>query len=110
MKEERTDKLDWIKIKQSELEKLIVQLHKEGNSPEKIGLILRDKHGIPKASLIGKRVAHILRDAGISLPSEKSIIKKKVEKIESHLAKHKHDYTAKRSLYKKRWLVAKASN
>ncbi len=110
MKEEKTGKMDWVKIKLPELEKLVVQLHKEGNSPEKIGLILRDKHGIPKAKLIGKRITAILKDAKIQLPSEKSKVEKKVEKIESHLVKHKHDYTAKRSLYKKRWLIAKAVN
>jgi len=108
MTEEKAENTGWIKMKLPELEKLVIQLHEEGNSPEKIGLILRDKHGIPKAKIIGKRITSILADAKIHVPGQKEIIEKKVNKIESHLSVHKHDYTAKRSLFKKRWIIAKA--
>ena len=107
MEEEKTEKAEWIKIKKLELDKIIIQLHKEGNLPDKIGLILRDKHGIPKAKLISGRIGSVLRKNGIEIDSN-APVKKKIAVLESHLLKHRHDYTAKRSLNKKRWLVVKS--
>ena len=106
--EEVKEKPEWIKMKPQEVEKTILDLYKQGNSPEKIGLILRDKHGIPKTkTTTGKRIKEILIEAKIELPIESSIVLKKIEKTSKHITKHKHDYTAKRSLTKKLWIVKK---
>ena len=96
-------KTDWIKIKPEELEKIVVDLAKKGETPEKIGLILRDKHGIPKAKLLGKKITQILKDKKIEFETKKQRTDKKIEKIKTHLKDNKHDYPAQRSLTKKLW-------
>lgn len=100
-----TEKSSWIKVKPAELEKLIVDLHKQGNSPAKIGLILRDKHAIPKARLLGKKITKVLKEAKVQYVSDKDIVNEKIEGIKSHLEKNKYDYTAKKSLSKRMWIL-----
>ena len=108
MAEEQTQsKPDWVKMKPAELEKLVIELGKQGETPAKIGIILRDKHGIPKAKLIGKRISQILNENNIKFTTEKDMMKKKIKVIEAHALKHKHDTRAKRSLTKKLWAIKK---
>ncbi len=102
-------KSEWMKIKPAEIEKLILDLHKEGNSPAKIGLILRDKHGIPKSKLVGKRVTEVLKENKISPLTEKHAAQEKIDNLQKHITQHKHDYTAKRSLSKGLWSIKKLS-
>lgn len=89
-----TEKADWTKAKPSEVEKIIVDLGKEGVDPEKIGLILRDQHGIPKVKLLGLRVKKVLAKNKIFIDSEKNNLVKKIEKLGKHSEKNHHDYTA----------------
>ncbi|MBI2632577.1 30S ribosomal protein S15 [Candidatus Pacearchaeota archaeon] len=103
----KTEKPDWLKIKPAELDKIILGLHNEGNSPAKIGLILRDKYGIPKAKLLGKKISTMIKSHNLIPVSEKSIFLKKVEALGKHIAKNKHDHTSKRSLSKTLWKVKK---
>ena len=98
-------KPDWVKIKPKELEKLVVDLAKRGDSPRKIGLILRDEHGIPKAKLLGKKITQILKENKIKIPSKKEMVNKEIESLRGHIAKNKHDYPAQRSLTKKLWAL-----
>ena len=103
----KTVKPDWVKIKPSELQELIITLHKQGNTPAKIGLILRDQHGIPKAKMLGKRISQILEEAGIKIEKEIELVQKEIDILNKHSNKHKHDYTAKRSIAKKHWIINK---
>ena len=96
-------KLDWVKTKPAELEKIVIELAKKGETPAKIGLILRDKYGIPKAKLLGKKITQILKKAKIEYQEDKKIVEGKIEKIKTHLKSNKHDYSAQRSLTKKLW-------
>lgn len=107
MAEEKAEKPDWIKMKPAELEKLIVELGKQGETPSTIGNILRDKHGIPKAKLLGKKISEILKEHKISFKTEKTITEEKIKSLEAHIAKHKHDKGAKRSMTKSLWAVKK---
>ena len=93
----------WIKIKPAELETIVVDLAKQGKSPAQIGLVLRDKHGIPKAKLLGKKIAKILKDAKIAESPEKAIVEKKIEAIRVHMTKNKQDKCAPKSLTKRLW-------
>ena len=93
-------KTDWVKIKPEEVEKLVVELGRKNTPPEKIGLILRDQHGIPKTKIFGKKVNQILKENGIELNSEYESLLKKSDKLKKHFEKHKHDYAAKRSIMK----------
>ncbi len=106
---EATAKPEWVKMSAKEVEKLIVDLAKQGNSSEKIGLILRDKHGIPKAKLVGKRVSQVLKEAGIADKTLKQVQEQRISALDSHIKAHKHDTSAKRSLAKRMWVVHKLS-
>jgi ribosomal protein S15P/S13E len=95
-----TKKSKWTKLKPEDIVKKVVELGKTGTPPEKIGLILRDKHGIPKAKIFGKKVTQILKESGIESNSEHNNIIKKSDTLKKHLEKNKHDYSAKKSLIK----------
>lgn len=107
MEETKTEKPDWVKMKPAELEKLIIDLGKQGESPSKIGMLLRDKHGIPKAKLLGKRITHILNEAKIKFKTDKEIVQAKIKNIERHSALNHHDHTAHRAKSKHLWVVHK---
>lgn len=106
-KTKKTQKTDWVKMKPEEVEKLVVKLGKENIPPEKIGLILRDQHGIPRAKVYGKKISHILKKAGIEKNSELENLEKKFDKSKKHFEKHKHDYSAQRSVVKTRARINK---
>ncbi len=97
-KTQNKETADWAKMKPSEVEKIVVELGKNGNSPQKIGLILRDEHGIPKTKLFGKRISQILKANNIEVEDESSTIKKKIAKLEKHFSNNKHDYTVQRAI------------
>jgi len=90
------EKADWSKIKPAEIEKLIVELGRQGIPSEKIGLILRDQHGIPKARLFGLRVNKVLAKNNLAADSEMKNVAKKIERLKKHFAKNKHDYMTQR--------------
>jgi len=91
-------KTEWVKMKPADIEKKVIELAKENTPPEKIGLILRDQHGIPKARIFGKKIGQILEENGLLINSEKENIEKKLDKLKKHFEKNKHDYSAKRSI------------
>ena len=101
--EEKPEKESWIKTKPEQLEKIIKELAEQGNSPAKIGIILRDKYSIPKARLLGKKIVKILKNSNFKYTTEKDTINEKIERIKSHIEKNKADKSAKRSLAKRLW-------
>lgn len=100
-------KSDWIKMKPAELEKLVVDLAKKGETPAKIGLILRDLHGVPKSKLISKKVIAILKSHKVSYKTEAQTAEEGLEKMKKHFEKHKHDKNMLRAFNKRFWLVKK---
>lgn len=104
-KREKKEKPSWVKMKSGDVEKLVVELAKKGNSPAKIGLILRDEHGIPKKKLFGKRISQILKENGIDFPGERSCLDNKIKMSQTHFERHKHDYQASRALSKRLWAL-----
>ena len=102
-KEKKSGKPAWVKMKSEELEKLVVDLAKKGETPAKIGLILRDQHGVPKAKLIGKKISQILKDHNIKYPVDKDRVEKKIVSLTSHSSKNKHDHSASRALTTRQW-------
>jgi len=99
----KATKHSWIKIKPEELKKIVVDLAKKGESPAKIGLILRDKYGVPKAKLLGKKIIQILKEADTKYRTDKDVVEAKVSKLKSHITKNKHDHPASRALTKRLW-------
>ena len=87
------------------MEKIVVELAKKGETPAKIGLILRDSYGIPKSKLFGKRISEILNEKGVGYKSEKNILEENINALRDYTRKHKHDFCASRALTKKLWKI-----
>ncbi len=99
-KMEQNEKPAWLKRDASEIEALVIKLAKQGLSSEKIGLMMRDTYGVPKAKLFGKDITEILKKAGINQEAQDlSNLKKRAEQLEKHLVSNKQDKVAKRSLH-----------
>ena len=91
----------WCRYTSEEVEALIVKLSKEGHSPSKIGIILRDQHGIPLTKPItGKSVTQILKERKMlsSLPEDLENLLRKATRLHVHYDKNKADLHNKRAL------------
>lgn len=95
-------KPDWVKMKPEELEKIVIDLAQKNIHPSKIGLILRDTHGIPSAKIFGKKISQIIKESSSSINSSASL-KKKVENLEKHLSLNKQDKKAKKAFIASSW-------
>ena len=94
-------KAAWVKLKQSEVEEIIIKYAKTGMGSAEIGLILRDQYGLPSVRDYGKnRIARIMKKHGIEspLPEDMFNLVKRAVDLRNHMAKNKHDYTSKRGL------------
>jgi len=91
----------WVRYKSKEVEMLIIKLAREGNSPSKIGLILRDSYGIPLSKQVtGKKITNILKEKELlpKLPEDVLALIKRSIAIRKHVEKNSKDETAKRGL------------
>lgn len=91
----------WVEYKKPEVEKIILKLRKEGNSAASIGLILRDRYGIPSVKAVtGRKVVAILRDAEEypEMPEDMLNLMRKAVQIMAHLEKNRQDKYSKRGL------------
>ncbi len=91
----------WCKYRPEEVEALVMKLAKEGHPPSKIGIILRDQHGIPLTKPItGKSITQILGDAELapSLPEDFENLLRKASRLRAHLEKNQKDLHNKRAL------------
>lgn len=91
-------KANWLTAKPEEVKKQILELAKQGMNAEKIGLVLRDQQGIPRAKMIGLKISKVLREANLWRNTEEEKREKKIDIVSKHAAIHKHDYKAIRSL------------
>ena len=93
--------VDWVSLSEDEIAELIVKFHKEGNSPSKIGVILRDQYGIPDVKAVtGKKITKILKENKIEyeLPEDIQNLIKRAVKLRKHLSKNTRDTHNKRGL------------
>jgi len=91
----------WCRFTAEEVEALVVKFAKEGHSPSKIGMFLRDQYGIPLVKpIMGKTVTQILKDAELapSLPEDLENLLKKAGRLYVHLEKNRKDQPNKRAL------------
>lgn len=91
----------WVNYKSKEVELLVVKYAKEGLTPSRIGIQLRDTYGIPDVKLIAKKsVTEILAERKLlhALPEDVLALIKKSIIIRKHLGENIHDYPAKRGL------------
>ena len=78
-----------------------MRLAKEGHPASKIGIILRDQHGIPLTKPItGKSVSQILKERQLApaLPEDLETLMRKATRLRVHLDKNKADLGNKRAL------------
>jgi len=91
----------WCRYTPEEVEALIVKLAKEGNSPSKIGVILRDQYGIPLVKpIVGKSITEILKDNDLapSIPEDLEMLLRKASRLQTHLERNRSDKYNKRAL------------
>jgi small subunit ribosomal protein S15 len=91
----------WSNTDAKEIEKVIREERKQGRSAAEIGLLLRDKFGVPDVKLAtGKRLGQMLKEMGM----ESKIPEDLRNLIEKALGLRKHLVTNKNDLYNKRQL------
>jgi len=91
----------WCKYTSEEVEALVIKLAREGNSPSRIGVILRDQYGIPLVKTItGKDVYDILRENNLnpSIPEDLEMLLKKAANLRAHLERHRSDTFNRRAI------------
>ncbi|PKL62669.1 MAG: 30S ribosomal protein S15 [Methanomicrobiales archaeon HGW-Methanomicrobiales-2] len=91
----------WSNTDAPEIEKIIVDLRKDGMSTSQIGLALRDRYAVPDVKLAtGKRVNEILREKGLEseIPEDLRNLMQKALGIRKHLAENKKDVHNARQL------------
>ncbi|MCC6028262.1 MAG: 30S ribosomal protein S15 [Archaeoglobi archaeon] len=92
---------EWVEMSAEEVEKKIVELYNEGYEPSQIGMILRDRYGIPSIKQVtGKKLMDILIENGIKpkYPEDLKALIRKALKLRRHLEIHKKDLHNRRGL------------
>lgn len=92
----------WSNTDKAAIEKIIVDLRKEGTSSSMIGLILRDRYGVPDVKMVtGKSVGDILVENKISseIPEDLRDLMVKALGLRKHLEDNKKDLHNKRQLH-----------
>ncbi|MDU9376939.1 hypothetical protein McpSp1_15810 [Methanocorpusculaceae archaeon Sp1] len=92
---------EWSNTDVQEIEKKIVELRKNGLTCAQIGLVLRDKFGVPNVKLVtGKRVNAIVRehDLDTDIPEDLRNLMYKALAMRKHLGENKKDLHNKRQL------------
>jgi len=97
----RTEAPSWSNTDVEAIEKVIITLKKDGHSSSRIGLILRDRYGIPDVKLVmGKRIDQILKENGLQseIPEDLRNLIQKALGLRKHLGENKNDLHNKRQL------------
>ena len=91
----------WSNADPEAITKIILELRKDGASSAKIGLVLRDRHGVPDVKLAtGKRIGTILRENKVAteIPEDLRDLMIKALGLRKHLSENKKDLHNKRQL------------
>ena len=97
----RTEAPSWSNTDVKAIEKVIIDLKKEGYSSSRIGLVLRDRYGVPDVRLVmGKRIDQILEENGLQseIPEDLRNLIVKSLGLRKHLIENKNDLHNKRQL------------
>jgi small subunit ribosomal protein S15 len=90
-----------IEMSVEEIQKHIVELRNQGMSSSRIGIVLRDKYGIPDIMLATKKkMTHILQDNGVApkVPEDLYNLIVKALNLREHLEDNKKDLHNRRAL------------
>ena len=97
----RTEAPEWSNTNKEEIEETIKQLAIQGYSSSEIGMILRDRHGVPDVSLAtGKKIVAIMKenDVASKIPEDMYNLIVKVLELKKHIDKNPKDVHNRRSL------------
>ena len=100
----RTEPPKWSNTNRDEIENTIQQLGSNGISSSKIGMILRDRYGVPDVTLVtGKKIVAIMKEKNITLkvPEDIHNIIINVLELNKHIIKNPKDVHNKRALNNK---------
>ncbi len=92
---------EWVDMSPEEVEKKVVELYIEGYEPSQIGMVLRDRYGIPSVKQVtGKKIQKILKEKGVEIkyPEDLKSLIKKALKLRKHLEIHRKDKHNRRGL------------
>lgn len=84
----------WCRYTSEEVEALVVKLAREGNTPNMIGVILRDQYGIPLVkTLVGKGIVEILGENNLRspVPEDLEALLGKAARLRTHLERNRTD-------------------
>ncbi len=96
-----TEAPDWVPMEASEVETLIVNLYKQGQSQARIGLILKDQYGVPSIQLVtGKKLVEILKENEVAARYPEDLISliRRAMQLRNHLGENKKDLSGKAGL------------
>src|SRR3989304_1020714 len=63
----RTEPPKWSNTSKEEIENLIQQVASQGKSSSEVGMVLRDRYGIPDVTLVtGKKIVSIMKEKNIA--------------------------------------------
>jgi small subunit ribosomal protein S15 len=91
----------WFKYTPEEVEGFVGKLAREGNSPSLIGVMLRDRQGVPLVKPVtGKSISEIARASGQvpKVPEDLDFLLRRADGLRKHLEKNRKDYPNKHAL------------
>jgi small subunit ribosomal protein S15 len=97
----RTSPPEWVEYNSEEVKELVLKLANEGQTPSRIGTIMRDQNGVPNVKLsTGKKIAKILEENDIKpdLPEDLINLIIKAVTLDKHLKSNPKDRSSKRGL------------
>ncbi len=100
----RSEPAGWSNTNKEEIETIIQQLGSSGTSSSRIGMILRDRYGVPDVTLVtGKKIGNILREKNVAskVPEDIENLIVNVLEMNKHLLRNPKDIHNQRSLNNK---------
>jgi len=96
-----TENPEWVPLKATEIEDLIVKFTRDGYTSAFTGLVLRDQYGVPDVRLAtGKTVTEIMKEKGVmpELPEDLTNLMRRAISLNVHVKSNKGDYSNIRGL------------
>ncbi len=96
-----SEKPEWVRLEEDEIEQRIVTLAKQGLSSGEIGIALRDRYGVPSVKLVtGKSISDIMKQQEVypDLPEDLLFLMEKAVNLHEHMDENPKDLSNKRGL------------
>ncbi len=97
----RTEPPKWSNSNKEEIETIVAQLASQGKSSSEIGMTLRNRYGVPDASLVtGKKIVAVMKEKNLApkVPEDIHNLIVNVLELKKHIDKNPKDVHNKRAL------------